>query len=333
MPVDPSRWMRQRHSHPRIGPEYQATIPSLEGGPYPNVPLKWLGEGAAADAAAAAGTAEAAAAAATTTGRASGRARGGAAAHRQSGGVQGSRPVTRQMRASTRGATAAAAAARNVDRVVVERQTPQGAPAVSSAEDMTFSAALLADAARELKESTSASLPGERFVAALSRSTAGSSSDTAAPDATPDSRAAAAAAAALEEPQEEGRPVYGGFIPNAAACMHASETENNSLGACLLADAGETDAAAAVEGAAAAVAALDCELPRFFDKTAETGGEASAAGDDSNAVIDETAVTHPENSQSREEEESGRIAVVKHQLDEAERSSPKKTKVSTDGGA
>ncbi|KAL8452515.1 hypothetical protein Emag_002304 [Eimeria magna] len=311
MPVDPSRWMRQRHSHPRIGPEYQATIPSLEGGPYPHVPLKWMGEGVTAEGAAGAGTAEAAPAPAAT-GRASGRSRGGAAAHRQSGGVQTSRPVTRQMRASTRGATAA----RNADRAA-ERQAQQGMPAVS-AEDMTFSAALLADAARELKES-SVSLSGDRFVAALSRSTAGSS-DTAAPDATPD---AGAEAGAIEEAQEAGREIYGGFLPN-SACIPPDT--GNTLGASLLADAEESHAAP-VEGSDAA---LDCELPRLFDRTSEALGVASARGD-SNAT-NEAVGTHPENPLSKEEEEAGRIA-AKHQVDVAERSFPKKAKVSPEAGA
>ncbi|KAL8271706.1 hypothetical protein Esti_004382 [Eimeria stiedai] len=311
MPVDPSRWMRQRHSHPRIGPEYQATIPSLEGGPYPHVPLKWMGDGAVAEGGAGAGAAEATTAAGAS-GRASGRSRGGAAAHRQNGGVQGSRPVTRQTRASTRGATAA----RKPDRVA-EPQPQQGVPA-APAEDMTFSAALLADAAGELKES-SASIAGDRFVAAFSRSTA-VSSNTAAPDVTPN---AGAGAAAIEEAQEAGTALYGGFL-SSSVCIPANT--GNTPGSSLPAEAEEADAAA-VEGPGAA---LRCELPRLLDGTSEAPQVASSAVDSS--ATGEATVMPPENPLPKEQEEVGRTE-AKHQLDLAERSSPKKKKVSADSAA
>ncbi|KAL8431845.1 hypothetical protein ACSSS7_005020 [Eimeria intestinalis] len=311
MPVDPSRWMRQRHSHPRIGPDYQATIPSLEGAPYPQVPLKWMGEAAAAEGAAGAGATEAAPAA--TTGRASGRSRGGAAAHRQTGCVQGSRPVTRQMRVSTRGATAA----RNAERAA-ERQARQGVPA-AAAEDMTFSAALLADAAREMKES-SASSSGDRFVAALSTSTA-VSSDTAALDVALDG---GTGAAPVDEAQEARTSFYGGYLPS-SACLPA-DTGNTLGGTSLPTDVEEADAAPG-EGP---IAALNCEPPPFFDGTLEAPKGASATAG-TNAAKEE-AVTHSETPLAEDQNGVGRTE-AKHQLDHAERSSPKKTKVSADTAA
>ncbi|KEP64822.1 UNVERIFIED_CONTAM: hypothetical protein HHA_202890 [Hammondia hammondi] len=44
MPFDPSRWMTQRHSHPRIGPAYQAPIPDCirDVSESPRVPAEWL---------------------------------------------------------------------------------------------------------------------------------------------------------------------------------------------------------------------------------------------------------------------------------------------------
>ncbi|CBZ52414.1 conserved hypothetical protein [Neospora caninum Liverpool] len=44
MPFDPSRWMTQRRSHPRIGPAYQAPIPDCirDVSHPPRVPAEWL---------------------------------------------------------------------------------------------------------------------------------------------------------------------------------------------------------------------------------------------------------------------------------------------------
>ncbi|OEH76441.1 hypothetical protein cyc_04828 [Cyclospora cayetanensis] len=138
--------MRQRHSHPRIGPAYQAKIPSLEGGPYPEVPLKWLGEAAVADAetqAATPGEAQG-----STSGKGSGRTRGAGTASRQlAAASQASRPMTRKMRAT---------AARNSEQADQLQQ---------AAEAVTFSAAMLADAAREMKE-MSTDIAGESFCGA-----------------------------------------------------------------------------------------------------------------------------------------------------------------------
>ncbi|KAL8440140.1 hypothetical protein Efla_007539 [Eimeria flavescens] len=256
--------MRQRHSHPRIGPEYQATIPSLEGGPYPQVPVRWLGESAAAaEGAPAGGPPEGAAAA---SGRGSLRSRAGAASSKQNpNSQQGCRPVSRQMRATTRGA----AAARDAESKEEQQQEQQ-----QPVEDVTFSASLFADAARELKEGR-LRLSGERFEAGHLRSTGDEPPAAAAAEAKEE--AAPTAAAAVE-------PVPCGG-EGTASSLFTAET----VGMARRAREAEREATAAAAEAAAAAAAASCaglrfEIPHLL--TSEVPAQQAAAAAGSTAAAD-----------------------------------------------
>lgn len=310
MPVDPSRWMRQRHSHPRIGPAYQATIPALEGGPYPQVPLKWLGEAAVAEAEAQATTAGEPTAA--VPGKASGRSRGGAVGHKQQNAAsQTSRPMTRKMRAT---------AARNAEQNDELHQQRQ--PATAGA--VTFSASLLADAAREMKE-LSAGFAGEKFFAAPPGSTA-VGSDTAAGEPT----AADLSAAGL--PAEVATTFYGGLLPSSA---------DNPIDAGVMAGEASTDVEAGEATAAdPAGSILSSEIPRGLipEATAAAAESAAAPAVDSASAPAATGSTEapptratPAPTQGHAAQEAREAAEgppAKHQLGVTDGNSPKRVKPS-----
>lgn len=248
--------MRQRHSHPRIGPAYQATIPSLEGDQTPQVPLTWLGEAAVAEARAA--LAEETAAPGATSGRGSGRTRGGAAGHKQQAGAsQASRPFTRKMRAT---------ASRNAEHCEELQQQQHGKQA--GGEPVTFSASMLAEAAGDMKQ-LNEGLVGQKFVA-------GATSYTAPPDETVDAAAAPAAEGAttfLREPPSSS-------VHHRTDARANPETEESATVAA--ADAGAsldsrilTDLAqeAPAESAAAIAAAVNTAAPGSPKKPAATAVE------------------------------------------------------------
>ena len=285
MPVDPSRWMRQRHSHPRIGPAYQATIPSLEGGPLPQVPLAWLGEAAVAEAenqAAAAGEASASGAA---SGKGAGRARGGGAATRQQGtGVQTSRPVTRKMRAIARHAE-------QKEELQPEEQT--------SVEAVPFSASLLAEAAREVKE-LSETIVDEKFFSEPSASTAARTDATAADRPTQDSPLASAEA----EPAAE--TIFSRELPPATCDVAVS----------VLPAKQDEDTSVIASAAVPTVAILNAEIPPDFELGKGKEHESGLAKD--------TAPEHT--TESVAALDAVQLLPTKHQLIAAEQSVQKKTK-------
>lgn len=308
--------MRQRHNHPRIGPAYQAIIPPLEGAPYPHVPLRWLGEAVTAEAEAAATSAESGVAPAVP-GRTSGRSRGGAAGHKQQNAAsQASRPVTRKMRAT---------AARTADNRDEPEQQHQQSWKPAPAEDMSFSASLLADAAKEIRE-LNASLLGERFVAAPSRSTA-AGSDTVAIETAP-------VPATLDAPAEAEATFCGGFPPGSS-----SDTFTDAgTAAGISADITGTEAT----GAQVPGASLCSEIPRDLVTevttitTAENLPETAVAGDtapqadraESSAASSDATVPAALDAIP----ETARVA-EKHQLTDVERSLQNKKQRNADSAA
>lgn len=249
--------MRQRHRHPRIGPAYQATIPSLEGDQTPQVPLTWLGEVAVAEARAA--LAEEAAAPGATSGRGSGRTRGSGAGHKQHGaGSQASRPFTRKMRAT---------ASRNAEHCE-ELQQQQQLGKQAAGEAVPFSASMLAEAAGDMKQLNEA-LVGQSFLA-------GATSYTRPSDETVDAAAAAAAERASMFFQESPSS----SVHHRTDAKANSETEESATG-------GADDAGAALsseipsalareapaESAAAIAAAVNTAATSSFRKPAATALE------------------------------------------------------------
>lgn len=161
MPFNASRWMQQRHKHPRIGPEYQAAIPALEGSPAPRVPRAWLGREGERSVSATAASADSAEA--QESGESTGGGEGGGSSSSAKSFLAAAAPSSRTSivtRKATRSAAARSegegdgglqenaefekAAPSSADKTAVG--TPRDEPAAAAA----FSASLLEEAAQQM---------------------------------------------------------------------------------------------------------------------------------------------------------------------------------------